>query len=226
MLHRCVTTLMANGPGFGFSWVKCNMVLSDAKYTDIGVPLFFVPRIYYLYICKWMYKSILILFFGGTLGCCLYFVFSIFVFCFVLLFVVGWVVFFFFGGGIWGRGFGGGRFWYLLICRGLIFKMWYLVLFPESDSNLAFSSFVCCSVKPDVIPGGNEHPSGLEPPEGMEVLSDLIGCLRQDGWVRAFSVVDCSANRHVDVSPEWRNDWCLVLKRKVFRFVCLKFLQE
>ena len=46
MLHRCVTTLMANGPGFGFSWVKCNMVLSDAKYTDIGVPLFFVPRIY------------------------------------------------------------------------------------------------------------------------------------------------------------------------------------
>ena len=45
MLHRCVTTLMANGPGFGFSWVKCNMVLSDAKYTDIGVPLFFVPRI-------------------------------------------------------------------------------------------------------------------------------------------------------------------------------------
>ena len=46
MLHRCVTTLMANGPGFGFSWVKCNMVLSDAKYTDIGVPLFFVPRIF------------------------------------------------------------------------------------------------------------------------------------------------------------------------------------
>ena len=46
MLHRCVTTLMANGPGFGFSWVKYNMVLSDAKYTDIGVPLFFVPRIY------------------------------------------------------------------------------------------------------------------------------------------------------------------------------------
>ena len=45
MLHLCVTTLMANGPGFGFSWVKCNMVLSDAKYTDIGVPLFFVPRI-------------------------------------------------------------------------------------------------------------------------------------------------------------------------------------
>ena len=37
---------MANGPGFGFSWVKYNMVLSDAKYTDIGVPLFFVPRIY------------------------------------------------------------------------------------------------------------------------------------------------------------------------------------
>ena len=46
MLHLCVTTLMVNGPGFGFSWVKCNMVLSDAKYTDIGVPLFFVPRIY------------------------------------------------------------------------------------------------------------------------------------------------------------------------------------
>ena len=46
MLHLCVTTLMANGPGFGFSWVKCNMVLSDAKYTDIGVPLFFVPRIF------------------------------------------------------------------------------------------------------------------------------------------------------------------------------------
>ena len=45
MLHLRVTTLMANGPGFGFSWVKCNMVLSDAKYTDIGVPLFFVPRI-------------------------------------------------------------------------------------------------------------------------------------------------------------------------------------
>ena len=45
MLHLCVTTLMANAPGFGFSWVKCNMVLSDAKYTDIGVPLFFVPRI-------------------------------------------------------------------------------------------------------------------------------------------------------------------------------------
>ena len=46
MLHLYVTTLMANGPGFGFSWVKCNMVLSDAKYTDIGVSLFFVPRIY------------------------------------------------------------------------------------------------------------------------------------------------------------------------------------
>ena len=49
MLHLCVTTLMVNGPGFGFSWVKCNMVLSDAKYTDIGVPLFFVPRIYYFF---------------------------------------------------------------------------------------------------------------------------------------------------------------------------------
>ena len=49
MLHLCVTTLMANGPGFGFSWVKCNMVLSDAKYTDIGVPLFFVPRIYIIF---------------------------------------------------------------------------------------------------------------------------------------------------------------------------------
>ena len=56
MLHLCVTTLMANGPGFGFSWVKCNMVLSDAKYTDIGVPLFFVPRIYYIY--HIIYKSI------------------------------------------------------------------------------------------------------------------------------------------------------------------------
>ena len=45
---------MANGPGFGFSWVKYNMVFSDAKYTDIGVPLFFVPRIYSvrkLYFC-------------------------------------------------------------------------------------------------------------------------------------------------------------------------------
>ena len=51
MLHLCVTTLMANGPGFGFSWVKCNMVLSDAKYTDIGVPLFFVPRIYIFFFC-------------------------------------------------------------------------------------------------------------------------------------------------------------------------------
>ena len=172
-----------------------------------------------------MYKSILILFFGVRLVvvCILYFQFFLF-FLFCCLLLGGYYLFW--GGGIWGRGFGGRCFWYLLICRGLIFKMWYLVLFPESDSNLAFSSFVCCSVKPDVIPGGNEHPSGLEPPEGMEVLSDLIGCLRQDGWVRAFSVVDCSANRHVDVSPEWRNDWCLVLKRKVFRFVCLKFLQE
>ena len=58
MLHLCVTTLMANGPGFGFSWVKCNMVLLDAKYTDIGVPFFFVPRIY-KYITNYIFSSIL-----------------------------------------------------------------------------------------------------------------------------------------------------------------------
>ena len=63
MLHLCVTTLMVNAPGFGFSWVKCNMVLSDAKYTDIGVPLFFVPRIYiyisvYISIYLFTYRQI------------------------------------------------------------------------------------------------------------------------------------------------------------------------